>query len=501
MEASEPSPFPSDRVCEQARQSRDPRFDGLFFTAVTSTRIYCRPVCPAPTPKCTNIVYYRTAAAAEAAGFRPCLRCRPELSPLEGSWRRGDAAVARALKLIHQGFLADHSLSVLASRVNVGDRQLRRLFLERIGASAIDVHCTHRLLFAKQLLTETRLPITEVALSAGFGSLRRFNATFKDAYRMAPRELRRKPVVGAGAERGDVLTLRLEYRPPFDLTSVMQNLRRQALPGIESVDDVSYTRAIADVRGEAASGWFRISAWRRGENALKLELHATLAPRLLDIVARLRRMFDLDADPRAINAALASDRVLRPLLQKHPGVRLVGGWNDFEVAVRATINHHTTAAEERRFATLVMQRFGAPLCAEYQDQGLTHLFPSPQILADAHFEGIGLPKKTAATIRNVAQALLDGRLDFGVDRTLDDFVVRWAAIPGISLRTANYIALRTLGHPDAFPVDAQSLLSLFSTVRVCEGAEAAYARSECWRPWRAYALQHMLDNNRQHMDS
>src|SRR5688572_5685942 len=218
------SNVPDPKVCEQARLSRDPRFDGLFFTAVTSTRIYCRPVCPAPTPKRENITYYGHAAAAEAAGFRPCLRCRPELSPGEGAWRRGDAAVARALKLIDEGLLADQPLAALAERVGVGERQLRRLFVERLGAPPIGVHGTRRLLFAKQLLTETRLPITEVAMAAGFGSLRRFNTTFREAYRMAPRDLRRRPNESPEGD-GDCLILRLGYRPPYDFAAMLDFLR------------------------------------------------------------------------------------------------------------------------------------------------------------------------------------------------------------------------------------------------------------------------------------
>ncbi len=227
--------LPALQVCEQARLSRDPRFDGLFFTAVTSTGIYCRPVCPAPTPRRENITYYGNAAAAEAAGFRPCLRCRPELSPADGAWRRGDAAVARALKLIDEGVLAEQPLAALAERVNLGERQLRRLFVERLGAPPIGVHGTRRLLFAKQLLTETALPITEVALAAGFGSLRRFNTTFREAYRMAPRDLRKRPLLPTG----ETLTLRLGYRPPYDFASMLAFLRGRALPGVEVVDDTS----------------------------------------------------------------------------------------------------------------------------------------------------------------------------------------------------------------------------------------------------------------------
>ncbi|MBU6471962.1 MAG: helix-turn-helix domain-containing protein, partial [Alphaproteobacteria bacterium] len=324
------SPLPDQRVCEQARLSRDARFDGLFFTAVTSTGIYCRPVCPAPAPKAANVRYYANAAAAEAAGFRPCLRCRPELAPGNALWKRGEHAVARALKLIDDGVLAEQSMDALATRVGVGSRQLRRLFVEHVGAPPIDVHTTRRLLFAKQLLTETTLPVTEVALASGFGSLRRFNAAFAQANRMPPRELRRQP----RAATGEALVLRLGYRPPYAFEALLGFLRARALPGVELVDEHAYQRVFGTAE---AAGWLRLSAWPGGEHALKLELHGASPAQLLPLVTRLRRMFDLDADPQAIAATLGASAVLKPLLRKRPGLRLPGGWDGFEIAVRAVL--------------------------------------------------------------------------------------------------------------------------------------------------------------------
>ena len=485
-ETSTSTALPPRRICERARLSRDPRFDGLFFTAVTSTGIYCRPVCPAPAPKPSNIAYYRTAAGAEAAGFRPCLRCRPELSPADGTWRRGDGAVARALKLIDQGLLAEQPLSALAKRVNLGERQLRRLFVERIGAPPIGVHGTHRLLFAKQLLTETHLPITEVALAAGFGSLRRFNATFKDAYRMAPRDLRRRP--GAADMRdGETLTLRLGYRPPYDFASMLAFLQGRALPGVEVTDTHGYARAIPGLGADAAPGWLRISAWPGREHALKLELHAPLAPRLFDIVARLRRMFDLDADPRAIAAALSSDPRLKPLLRKRPGLRIPSGWDGFEIAVRAILGQQVSVAAGRTFAARIAQCFGTPLPEAHAAHGLTHLFPTPQALADADLAEIGLTRARADTVRTISRALLDGRVDFNVERTLEEFVARWIVLPGIGPWTAHYIALRALGHPDAFPADDLVLQKAVPGDGTRMTAKALTTRADAWRPWRGYA--------------
>ena len=475
--------LPSTQVCEQARLSRDPRFDGLFFTAVLSTRIYCRPVCPAPWAK--KVVYFSSAAAAEAAGFRPCLRCRPELSPGDGAWRRGDAVVARALKLIDQGALDEQPLSALAERVDIGERQLRRLFVDRLGAAPIGVHSTRRLLFAKQLLTETALPITEVALAAGFGSLRRFNAAFRDAYRMAPRDLRRHPVVQAG----ETLTLRLGYRPPYDFVAMLRFLRGRALPGVEVVDDTSYARVFApfDATPGAAPGWLRVSAWPGGEHALKLELHGAQPSRMLQVINRLRRMFDLDADPQTIVEALSTCPRLRPLLQQSPGLRVPSGWDGFEIAIRAIVGQQVSVAAARTVTARLAQRFGQTLPTSFAP-GLEHLFPTPDALADGDLANIGLTRARADTVRTVARALLDGRVDFKPERTLDDFVARWVALPGIGPWTAHYIALRALGHPDAFPADDLVLQRAVPNDGTRMTAKALTAQAEAWRPWRAYAV-------------
>jgi AraC family transcriptional regulator of adaptative response / DNA-3-methyladenine glycosylase II len=478
--------IPDAQTCEQARRSRDPRFDGLFFTAVLSTKIYCRPVCPAPMAK--RVDYYASAAAAEAAGYRPCLRCRPELSPNDGAWRRGDAVVARALKLIEQGVLDEEPLAALAERVDIGERQLRRLFVERLGVPPIGVHGTRRLLFAKQLLTETSMPVTEVALAAGFGSLRRFNAAFLEAYRMAPRDLRKQRV----EVPGETLTLRLGYRPPHDFAAMLDFLRGRALPGVEVVDATSYSRVIGPAQ---MPGWLRVSQWptssrHTDEHALKLELHGAPPTRMLEIVNRLRRMFDLDADPRAIAEALSTDARLRPLLKQRPGLRVPSGWDGFEIAVRAIIGQQISVAGARTLAARLSQRFGQPLSAPFAP-GLDHLFPTPEALADADLATIGLTRARAETVRTMARALLDGRVDFKPERTLDDFTSRWVALPGIGPWTAHYIALRALGHPDAFPADDLVLQRAVPNDGSRMTAKALGIRSEAWRPWRAYSVIHL----------
>lgn len=477
------SALPAPQVCEQARLSRDARFDGLFFTAVSSTGIYCRPVCPAPAPKPENVSYYVSAAAAESAGYRPCLRCRPELSPGDGAWRRGDAVIARALKLIDDGVLIDQPLSALAERVNLGERQLRRLFVERLGAPPVGVHGTRRLLFAKQLLTETDLSITDVAMAAGFGSLRRFNTTFREAYHMAPRDLRKRTV-----PRGeDGLTLRLGYRPPYDFNAMLDFLRGRALPGVERVDAHGYSRVVAT---GTAPGWLRVSAWPGGDHALKLELHGIPASALLDTVNRIRRMFDLDADPRAIADALGTSPRLKPLLDRHPGLRLPSGWDGFEIAVRAVLGQQVSVAAARTLATRIAHRFGHVLPTPLAD-GLECLFPTPEALVDADLASVGLTRARADTVRAVARALLEGRVDFRPERTLDDFVACWVALPGIGPWTAQYVAMRALGHPDAFPTDDLVLRQQASGNGDLITGKALARVSEQWRPWRAYAVMHL----------
>ena len=476
------APLP-DRICEQARLSRDARFDGLFFTAVTSTRIYCRPVCPAPSPKVENVRYYASAAAAEAAGFRPCLRCRPELSPGNDSWQRGDHVIARALKLMEQGVLEDDSLDAVAQRLGIGARQLRRVFVERLGAPPISVHTTRRLLFAKQLLTETDMPVTDVALASGFRSLRRFNAAFQQANRMPPRELRRHPAKAAGG----ALVLRLGYRPPYDFEAILAFLRTRSLPGVEQVDVHSYARVFGPAD---APGWLRLSAWPDAEHALKLELQCPQPALMLGIVAKLRRMFDLDADPRAIAEVMGASSVLKPLHRRRPGLRLPGGWDGFEIAVRAILGQQVSVAAARTLATRIVQRWGTPVAAPGVP-GLERLFPGPEILADVDLREVGLTTARANTVQGVARALLDGRIDFRSEQPLDEFVARWVELAGIGEWTAHYMAMRALSHPDAFP--AADLI--LRRVAAGDGPElstkALTALAEDWRPWRAYAVMHL----------
>ncbi|WP_397457939.1 AlkA N-terminal domain-containing protein [Pseudomonas asplenii] len=477
------APFPTADICEKARLSRDARFDGVFFTAVLSTRIYCRPVCPARPPKVENVQYYPSAAAAEALGFRPCLRCRPELAPGNSVWLHGEHRVARALKLIHEGFLAEHSLDELAARLDVGGRQLRRLFVQHLGASPIAVHATQRLLFAKQLLTETALPITEVALASGFQSLRRFNSAFAEANHVAPRELRRKPKTSAG----NALVLRLGYRPPYDFTALLAFLAGRALPGIEVVEADSYRRVFGSIESPS---WLHVSPWPGEAHALKLELFNVPPAQMLPVVTRIRRMFDLDADPQAIVATLGASPVLAPLVERYPGQRLPGGWDGFEVAVRAVLGQQVSVAAARTLAARLLNRFGSVIEAP-PAPGLDRLFPTPEQLLEADLGAIGVIRARTATIQGIARALLDGRVNFRTEQRLEDFVRNWVSLPGIGEWTAHYIAMRVLNHPDAFPAADLILRREVVTQGPPLSTRALEALAEGWRPWRAYSVMYL----------
>jgi AraC family transcriptional regulator of adaptative response / DNA-3-methyladenine glycosylase II len=473
------STLPSAEICDQARAARDARFDGLLFTAVRSTGIYCRPVCPAPTPKRQNIRYFPTAASAAAAGYRPCLRCRPELSP-GAKLHGGEDTVQRALALIADGALQDDSIEALAARVSIGSRQLRRLFLDHTGATPIAVHATRRLLLAKQLLTETGLPITQVALAAGFRSLRRFNAAFLDGCGMAPGAIRRQRTEAPPG----TLTLRLAYRPPLDFPAMLAFMARRAIPGIERVGPDGYERVIGPVQ---ASQWIRVSA-DATRPELRLEISDGDPRAITDVVRRVRRLFDLDADLRVVHAAFAGTPLLAAGIERRPGLRVPGGWDGFEVAVRAVLGQQVSVAGATTLARRLVEAHGAQRVGARP--GLDRQFPSPAALVDAPLETIGLPRSRAGTLRSLAAAVLDGRIDFRAGQRLDDFVQRFVALPGIGPWTAHYVAMRALSHPDAFPAGDLVLQQVLGAgTRLTE--RETEARSQAWRPWRAYAVLHL----------
>lgn len=485
--------LPDLRTLDRARMSRDPRFDGRFFMAVTTTGIYCRPVCPAaPAPKRANIRYFPTAAAAAEAGFRPCLRCRPEAAPGTPAWLGTSAVVRRALKLIQDGALDEASIEEFASRIGIGPRHLHRLFVQHVGASPNAVAQTRRLHFAKRLIDQTQLSMTEIALASGYGSLRRFNDTFRAAYGRAPREMRRAPACAPrdGEQRsGDrSVVLRLAYRPPYDWNSLSAFLAARAVPGVECADSRHYTRTIAlgGTESRVVPAVIRVRALAEND---ELELTVSGAPptALFQISTTAKRMFDLAADPALTRQVLASDPVLRELLRRRPGLRIPGIWDPFECAVRAVLGQQVSVAAARTLAARLVARAGQPI--EPTAEGLTHLFPSPADIMRADLSALGLTGARIAAIQTLARAVLDGTLDFSAPT--EEVVAALQGVPGFGAWTAQYIALRALGEPDALPAADIVLRRRAAAGDAALTPKELERRAEAWRPWRSYAVMHL----------
>ena len=476
-------------ACVKAIQSRDARFAGRFFVGVVTTRVYCRPGCPAPLPKPGNMRFYAYAAAAEDAGFRPCRRCRPETAPGSPVWDGTSATVSRALKRIFDGD-GHESVEALSKRLGLGSRHLRRLFAEHVGASPASLQRTHRVHFARRLLDETSLPIAEVAFAAGFESVRRFNDAIRTTFHRAPRELRRESKVRerppAERMRQKTLTLKLPVRAPFDAASLFSFLEERALPGVEAIRGHAYSRTI-ESRGRA--GVLTVSH-EDGRDFLHLSMNLSPGPDLLEIVRRAGRIFDVDADPLAISAVLRRDPILAPLVAAHPGLRVPGAWDAFELAVRAILGQQVSVSGARTLAGRLVAAFGRPLPGEGTD-GLTRVFPSPAVLAAADLSRIGVPRSRANAIRTLALAVHTRAVELAAPRGLEDFEKRLTALPGIGPWTAQYVALRALGEPDAFPAGDLGLRRALEAAGASADAPALRARSTAWSPFRAYATLHL----------
>ncbi len=474
-------------LCYRALKSRDARFDGRFFIGVKTTGIYCRPICPARTPLLKNIEFYACAAAAEEAGFRPCLRCRPETSPGTPAWNGTSATVSRALRLIGEGLMDEHGVDELATRLGLGPRHLRRLFDEHLGTSPVAVAQSQRLLFAKKLIDETSLPLTEIAFASGFSSLRRFNAVFQKSYRMAPRALRRLNRNGTSINGRSALELKLAYRPPYDWDGLVGFLSMRAIPGVESVADGVYRRTFV-VAGQ--SGVLEVSHAKDGRHIL-LRIPTELSKALPTLVERVRRVFDLRADPIEINGHLAQDKRLGKLVKRRPGLRVPGAWDGFEIAVRAVLGQQVSVKGATTLCGRLVARYGEAL-VDGASGPLTHVFPHPERLARARMNGLGITGRRIETIRLLARATLDDSLSLGTSPSLEEAVESLVAMPGIGPWTAQYIAMRALGEPDAFPSGDLGLQ------KACAGTKGVklnerklVERAEAWRPWRAYAALHL----------
>jgi AraC family transcriptional regulator of adaptative response / DNA-3-methyladenine glycosylase II len=459
-------------VCWRAVLTRDSRFDGRFFTAVHTTGIYCRPICPARPPKPEHVTFYPTAAAAQEVGFRPCLRCRPETSPDLAAWHGTSNTVTRALALIETGAMdpinAASDVESLAGRLGVGARQLRRLFQQHLGASPIAVAQTRRVLLAKQLIHETTLPMTQVALAAGFGSVRRFNETFQTLFDRPPAALRR----GKTTTGRDAITLKLAYKPPYDWQGIIGFLSARAIPGIETVTPTCYSRVLraGELTVEPGKGDFLCATLRLSD-----------LTQLPAAVSRTRRLFDLSADPVAIGNNLSEDPTLAPLVARRPGLRVPGAWDGFELAIRAILGQQITVGAATALAGKLVAAYG---------------IPDPAVIAKLDpgdlARTLGMPKSRGAALCSLAAAVLKDPSLFNPAGNLEEAVTKLRALPGIGEWTAHYIAMRELREPDAFPhTDIGLLRALADSTGARPTPAQLLARAERWRPWRAYAALHL----------
>ncbi|MEZ5552800.1 MAG: AlkA N-terminal domain-containing protein [Pseudomonadales bacterium] len=484
--------LPEPEICERARLSRDPRFDGRFIVGVLTTGIYCRPVCPARIPAEDNVRYFQTPAAAQEAGFRPCLRCRPETARRLPEWTLTSQTVIRGLRLIDAGFLDDRDLDALARELALSTRHLNRLFNAELGASPKSLAKVRRVQLAKRLIDHSPLPFADVALRAGYRSVRRFNDEIRTTYGRAPRILRARTLRGrppgrkTGAARspaqdeaadglaaGDqLLQLTLPVREPYHADWVFDFLRQRGLPGLEEVEGHTYRRRLVATEGAGeCPGWLQVS-WVAG--ALHLAVPAEAVTDLGALLQRVRRLFDLDADPHALEAVLGADRQLRTAVAADPGLRVPGAWDGFETAVRAVLGQQVSVARATALATQMCERFGAGG------------FPDPAALAEADVVSLGMPGRRAAAIQTLARAVLDG--DLILDESVDPLQLRerLCAIPGIGPWTAGYVGMRVARDPDAFPDNDWVVLKVLEKT-----AAGARTLAEAWRPWRAYAVMYL----------
>lgn len=466
--------------------ARDARFDGVFYVGVTSTGIYCRPVCTARTPKAANCRFFDSAEAAEKANFRPCLRCRPELAPGNAPVDDAHRIAGLIVQRLDEGMLDDGTgLEQVAAQLGWSSRQIRRIVQRELGVSPIELILTRRLLLAKQLLTETSLTMSEVAFASGFSSLRRFNDAFSRRYGMPPTRFRKAAEdLGGTAIPADTLTLQLTYRPPFDWAGILRFLGARAMTGVECVTDDTYLRAVSL---GAREGWIRVRhvAERR---TLAVELTRSLTPALPALLGRLRHLFDLNARPDVIAAHLVQDPILAESVERNPGLRVPGAFDGFELAMRAILGQQVTVKAATTLACRFASAFGAPLETPYPE--LVRLSPTAQRVAAATIDEIaslGIIQTRARSIIALAREVAGERLtlEAGGDpgRTIEQLV----ALPGIGAWTAHYIAMRALRWPDAFPKEDIAMRKSLGGVTAAQ----AEARSQTWRPWRSYALLHL----------
>ena len=473
-------------ACYRIISARDARFDGRFFTAVTTTGIYCRPVCPARVPDRKNVKFYASAFAAQEQGFRPCLRCRPETAPDTPAWRGTSTTIGRALRLIEEGALDSGSVEHLANRLGIGERQLRRLFLKHVGASPSGVAQTRRLLLAKQLLHESTMSMTQLALASGFASVRRFNEAFQALFGRPPSGLRRELGQNTLVDPQAPIVLKLRYRSPYDWDGIAGFMADRLYHGVERFEGGIYRRSFA------LDGQVGVMSVSRGSGDwMRVEISCRDLKILPLLITRVRSCFDLGADPEAIDTHLKQDPAFRPLVVARPGLRVAGAFDRFEVGVRAILGQQITVKAAVGFGAKLVAALGEKLPDDLQYMsGLTSLFPTAASIVAADLSFLGVPTSRLGCLKAFCQAYVDDP-DL-LNGAPEAVIARLVAIKGIGPWTAAYIGLRALGDPDAFPYgDVALKRGLLGLGIHCPDQEALRTRSELWGPWRAYAAQHI----------
>ncbi len=482
-------------ILYQAMLSRDSRFDGRFFAAVLTTGIYCRPICPATKPKFENVVFYPSAAGAEIAGFRPCKRCRPDTAPGTPIWSGTSAVVSQALQRIEEGFLDGGDVGELGDCLGVGERQLRRLFQEHLGASPHAVALTRRLDFARKLIDETTMSMTDIAFASGFESIRRFNDAVKKRFDHSPSQLRghsRTPQL-AGVLK-NCLSLLLPFRPPLHWVALLNYLKGREIAGVEVVDIIN-NRYCRSIRLGDGQGIFVVTRAKK-ENHLELTLQIENTGGLMDMVRRVSRIFDLGADPFFVMQHLSKDPGLLGIISSDPGLRVPGGWDNFEIAIRTILGQQISIAGANTVTARLVRHCGTEAAASFVP-GITHHFPTPQALASqtvGELAKIGMPGKRAETLIQLAEKVASKKIQ--LEGIIDADAVKRGllAIPGIGAWTVEYIAMRALREPDAFPASDLGLKRELLAMAATESEGERLNRPDVWRPWRSYAAMYLWKN-------
>jgi AraC family transcriptional regulator of adaptative response / DNA-3-methyladenine glycosylase II len=468
-------------ACFRAVRARDRRFDGRFFIGITSTHIYCRPICTARAAKRKNMRFYSHAAAAERAGFRPCLRCRPERAPGMAPVDAVSRLVGAAISGIEEHALSSAKVGDLAARLSVSERHLRRVTEAELGVSPIELAQTQRLLLAKRLLRETSLDLTEIAFASGFGSVRRFNALFKSRYGLSPRAIRGKTI------DTDTLSVQLEFRPPLAWPSLLAYLKLRAIPGVEMADETHYRRTVAI--GDK-TGWISVSMHPSG-SALNLEISPSLTPAIGAVIGRVKQLFDLGAAPDSVRAVLHRDEILAPTVRRLPGLRVAGAFDGFELAVRTVLGQQVSVKGASTLAGRWAEAFGAPIATPHP--ALNRLSPSANRMSEvaaSEVAALGMVGARARSLVGLAQAVSERKVVLSYASNVEQQIEGLMSLPGIGHWTANYIAMRALNWPDAFPTGDLVLMRAAKS-----NQKQLERRSEAWRPWRAYAAHYLWQSS------